>query len=300
MRLNVRLPGARVVAAAWLAAALWTSPPAFAQRAGPALPDLLARLGAYVDRFQTTFSNVVSEERYEQSVIPSGRPAVGGARLRSRVLVSDFLLVRMPETNDWLPFRDVFEVDGSPVRDHQDRLAQLFVRPQFNSRQRAGEITEESARYNIGIVRTVNQPLLALHVAQASEQRRFSFSSPKVDPSVAGSAVAIGFDERERPSVIRGPGDRDMPMGGRLWIDAATGMLLKTEVTVTTTAVDATITTLFQVDSHFDVAIPIQMHEDYRRPDGTRTTGTAKYSHFRQFNVDVKYDAGRGGDRRPF
>ena len=48
-------------------------------------------------------------------------------RARHRALRSDFLLVKSPETDALVPFRDVIEVDGVQVRDREARLAKLFL-----------------------------------------------------------------------------------------------------------------------------------------------------------------------------
>ncbi len=248
---------------------------------------LLARAATYVDRFEASFSNIVAEERYSQTVIPQGHTYVGGPLARHRELVSDFLLVRTTESGEWLPFRDVFQVDGRPIRDHQQRLTDLFVKPTADSAERAADITEESARYNIGVIRTVNNPLLVLHVLRRSQQGRFQFAGPKPESHIAG-VVWTEFVERERPTVIHGPSGTDMPMRGRVWINDASGALVKAEVMVESPGVSATLTTLFDRREGFAVAIPVEMTEDYRQPDGSRVTGTAVYGRFRRFQVDVK------------
>ena len=48
-------------------------------------------------------------------------------RARHRDLRSDFLLVKSPETQALVPFRDVIQVDGIMVRDREARLAKLFL-----------------------------------------------------------------------------------------------------------------------------------------------------------------------------
>jgi len=248
---------------------------------------LLARAGDYVAQFEVAFSNVVSEERYTQDFIARGRTAVSGPGIRHREMRSDFLLVLMPEPTGWVPFRDVFEVDGKPVRDREDRLTTLFRQFDANAAERAADITEESARYNIGIVRTVNHPLLALQVLRPTNQHRFRFSDSKPDPTAGENAVLIEYTEQVRPSLIRGPQDRDMMMHGRLWIDGRDGTLLKTEVNVDTLAVSASIATRYGKDPGFPTAVPVEMTESYTEINGRRLTATATYGHFRRFDIAV-------------
>jgi hypothetical protein len=255
----------------------------------PALDVLLARSAATVQRFEQAFSNLVARERYEQDLLPVGPTYVGGPRARHRELVSDFLLVRPGDGGDWLPFRDVFEVDGQAVRDHDDRLARLFLDWTGTSAQRAAEITEQSARYNIGTVRTVNHPLLALHILRGGQQHRFAFSDLKTDPSAGPDVLVLDFRERTRPSIIRGPAGRDLLMHGRLWLTGATGSLAKAEILVDGPGMTASLTTRFALDPESGAAIPVEMREDYREPDGTRVTGLARYEDVRRFQVEVEY-----------
>src|SRR5437899_3923782 len=100
---------------------------------------LLDRARWYLDYFVDEFENVVAEETYIQDsalLLPSFSPLAGGrggvfppqpspsdtARARHRELRSDFLLAKSPATEALVPFRDVIEVDGVPVRDREARL----------------------------------------------------------------------------------------------------------------------------------------------------------------------------------
>jgi hypothetical protein len=275
------------------AAATLLAAPLGAARTQASLDTLLDRAGAYAARFERTFSNVVAEERYEQMLIPVGTTYVGGPRMARREMVSDFLLVRLPDTSDWLPFRDVFEVDHQRVRDREDRLTRLFLQPSATSAERAAEITEESARYNIGIVRTVNHPLLAFHALRAAHRERFGFTGPVAGATAGPGIAVVSFAEQARPSLIRGPGNQDMPMRGRLWIDADRGTVMRTEVLVDSGGVSASIVTTFEQDAATDLAIPIEMREEYRYPNGTRVMATAAYGQFRQFGVEVTDSIGQ-------
>src|SRR6476646_9729481 len=112
-----------------IAAAIGASP-----RAEP--PDveaLLDKAGDYVADYERTFVGVVAEETYRQQVrVPGARDARGfpaDTTVQRRDLKSDVLLVRAPAGDRWIQFRDVFEVDGKPVRDREERLTRLFLQP---------------------------------------------------------------------------------------------------------------------------------------------------------------------------
>ena len=76
--------------------------------------------------YERTFVGVVAEETYRQEVRIAGGTDLRGfpveARAQRRDLKSDVLLVRAPAGDRWIQFRDVFEVDGKPVRDRAERL----------------------------------------------------------------------------------------------------------------------------------------------------------------------------------
>src|SRR3954451_1863004 len=107
------------------------------------LATVLDRAGWYLDYFVDEFENVVAEENYIQDssqLLPTVSPAGGGRgailpppsaaemlRARHRDLRSDFLLVKSPETEALVPFRDVIQVDGIAVRDREERLAKLVL-----------------------------------------------------------------------------------------------------------------------------------------------------------------------------
>src|SRR5581483_10523879 len=134
----------------------------------------------YVAAYQQRFVGVVAEETYRQTVaLRSGYDARGFARETNqrRDLKSDVLLVRAPSGDEWLQFRDVFEVDGKPVRDRDDRMVQLFLKPQAPVQTQIDAITNASARYNIGgVTRNLNIPVLALMVLDDANRRGFTFS----------------------------------------------------------------------------------------------------------------------------
>src|SRR4051794_25987664 len=86
----------------------------------PDVDALLDKAGDYVAAYEKTFVGVVAEETYRQEVRGIGRTDQTGfaseMRGQRRDLKSDMLLVRAPAGDRWIQFRDVFEVDGKPVR----------------------------------------------------------------------------------------------------------------------------------------------------------------------------------------
>jgi hypothetical protein len=267
------------------------------------LPLLLGRAAWYVNDFVDRFSNVVAEETYIQdSNIPMPPIAANTGRgmtplpmsvllgtVRHRVVRSDFLLATIDGELNWVPFRDVFEVDQVPVRDRAERLTRLFLNPSPDSVKQAERIREESSRYNLGSVRrTINNPMLGIAVLQANIQDRFRFTLRGKDPTMTPDVWIVEYREEQRPTLIKGQGGIDLFSHGRLWIELDTGRLLKSELAVEQANLGGQVTTSYRVDDRFGIAVPADMHEDYRMDDGTRLTAVATYDRFRRFSVQTE------------
>jgi hypothetical protein len=164
-------------------------------------PSAWLPLALSVNAYERTFVGVVAEETYRQRVHGGrGRTDARGfpveAASQRRDLKSDLLLVRAPAGDRWIEFRDVFEVDGKPVRDRAERLAKLFLQPSASTQQQVDDIAAASARDNIGGVnRNVKLPVLALTVLEPQNRAWFSFKGRRSRDAVT-RAVPDRFDER--------------------------------------------------------------------------------------------------------
>jgi hypothetical protein len=286
------------LSAAFLVTLFVTGPSALSAQE-PTLATVLARAGAYVAEFHRQLSSIVAEERYVQhwQTIWTGKRKVA-TDLGHRELVSDLLLVKADDTGDWLQYRDVFEVDGTPIRDRQERLAQLFRDGSPSGAARMRTILDESARYNIGdIQRNVNTPLLPLQFLQASNQPRFAFTRTSdvasmpatADPEQAGAfrvsteVWVIAYRERKADTIIRTTGRRNLPAHGRFWIEPATGRVLMSELIAESRTIRAAIDVSYQSEPLVGLLVPIEMRERY---EGERVHSLiecrATYGTFRQ------------------
>ena len=275
-----------------LLAAVFVVTFADAATAQTAVSVLVDRASAYVETFQQSFGSVVAEERYEQRMrrVPSATNTTvqqrGGGGPQETTLVSDFLLVEV-KGEGWLPFRDVFERDGRPVRDREARLATIFLKGGRDAFEQARAIMDEGARYNIGnINRNINMPTLPLAFLTERHRHRFEFKLGKRDEADPG--VEIEFRETARPTFVATTGGRDLPVRGRFWISEADGTVLRTELDAVDTGVDAHITVTYQKDDGIGMFAPARMEERYRRPrDPMEVHGVATYSRFRRFQVST-------------
>ena len=261
------------------------------------LDAVLASAGAYVVEFQRSLSGVVAEEQYVQDVrYPRGNGRLNLA-ITHRKLKSDLLLVKPAGVDRWLQFRDVFEVDGKPVRDRDERLVQLFITPSSSSAVQAERILNESARYNIGnLQRTVNAPVLALVILDPGNQPRFTFkrtnhSDPLLGRGIAkppDSAWVVEYQEVEKRTLVRTTNGRDLPSRGRFWIEPATGQVAASELVLEDPIIKGIVDVEYHIEPAVGLLVPVEMRERYEiRREGSRVDGTAAYGRFRQFQVKV-------------
>ena len=264
----------------------------------PPLAVVLQRVADYVIHYQQMISGVVAEEHYVQNSDKSERPFV-----THRELKSDLLLVRAEgQSNGYVQFRDVYEVDGDPVRDRNDRLLKLFLNPnpKESPSKQAAEIMNESARYNIGsVLRNVNTPMFGLILFDPSYQPRFKYSIstehkgtprglPKSDAfKLAADTWEIDYEEVMTPTVIQGDG-QDAKTHGRIWVDPETSRILITELVNEAKTVRTTIRVSYQSPPLEGVMLPVEMRETYVLKNRFYTfDGEATYGNYRRFSVNT-------------
>lgn len=294
---------ARVAAVAVALVAVLT-PARAAQETEPRLDEVIPRVSAYVRDYEARFSLLVADEQYVQEIRrpdnnpvagnlsrsnPGGGFATNGGVRKRLVLKSDYLLVQLGPGAGWMPFRDTYEVNGRRVNDRDDRLARLFLEPTASSLDVASRLMADSTRYNLGsMTRTVNIPTLALMFLHPEVRERFTITRDGAETLGGRPAWRLEYVEHQRPTLIRTTRGRDLPATGRLWVDPATGVVMKTQMIAADPLVRAMITTTYQRDAALDLWVPATM-EDYYKADAEvdEVTGTATYGHFRKFDVST-------------
>ncbi|MDR1990471.1 MAG: hypothetical protein LBQ09_09615 [Acidobacteriaceae bacterium] len=270
----------------------------------PDLPLIMAKAARFVSLYAGRTSGMVFEESYVQDVF---QPTRFGYRITlrpgatHRTLKSDLLLVRPMGTDAWMQFRDVFEVDGRPLRDRSDRLQKLFLAPSKSTAQQIDKITKESARYNIGdIERTINIPLLGLSILDRDFQPNFQFTldtsqepvnnvfalpkTPEFTPPPG--AIAVAFRETALQTMVRTPQGKNMAASGRFWFMPSTEHVVMTELRIDDWTLGAVVHVAYKVQKEGGLPLPVAMHEMYENKlNNQRVEGLATYSNFREFNV---------------
>lgn len=259
----------------------------------PSLAVLLEASAGYLDHYAKALSAVVATEAYRFH---------GSSILNSyKSLQSEVLLIGANE--GWIEFRDVFEVDGHPVRDHDARLQALFANPSGDVLAEAQKIANESARYNMGFARTINVPTMALSYLTRHLQARSTFRIEGRETIDQVPVTVVSFKETAQPSLIR------VAIGvaqtsGRYWIDDG-GAVRRTELSLRvprgtvnrqSEVVNGDVKVDYAIDPDLRMLVPSRMQEHYDQPQ--RLDGDAAYSHFRTFAVDVSTLMRKGGGGR--
>jgi hypothetical protein len=270
MILRLLFAGALTAAAASAHAFAQSQPP-------PELAGLLSSVAAYLEDYEQRSGAVVSLETYIQN-------AQRGSDRAVRHLKSDMLVLSVG-TAGWLGFRDVFEVDGRPVRDHDERLYKIFLNPSPDSLLQAKKILDESSRFNVGqVTRNINVPTMALTFLKRTYQPRSRFADKGVETVDGVRTRIIEFSEQASPRVILTPDGS--AARGRVWIDPEQGRVVRTELMLSG-AVHLMITVTYAPQDRLEgLWVPVSMRESHRR-GGELTEGRATYSNFRRFSVDT-------------
>jgi hypothetical protein len=264
------------------------------------LDRLLDRAGDYVVKYGDALSNVLAEESYTQRLVQRGN----GRVLQTRQLTSEIAFVRLPDTSEWVSFRNVVAVDDVPVLEANGRLERVFQDSSPDRLSRARALAGESARYNLGpITREINVPTLALHFLHP-EHRSSSRFNREGEENVDGNTVwIVRFRERERGNLISRGDGRSLPAEGRLWIAPSDGRVVRSELVVKDFVREggeskATVNVSWRRDVSLDMWVPQEMRELYEGPwrfqaqpnraERYDIDGTATYSNYRRFTVDVR------------
>jgi hypothetical protein len=251
----------------------------------PSAAELVSKASAYLAKYEREVTAIVSEEDYEQ--------VTGDLRVVRRQLRSDVLVISHDATG-WVVFRDVFEMDGRPVRDRDDRLARLFLKPDADTIRQALRIASEGARFNLEFrgsdrARTVNNPMTALRFLRPVNISRSVFRTVGQESVGGVQTNIVRFTETAKPRLVI-TGD-DAASRGRFWIEPQSGRVMQTELAIDTRLAGKVASIRLRVtfghDANLGILVPSSMTEDYGLGPTEAIRGNAKYRNFRRFSVDT-------------
>ncbi len=244
---------------------------------------VIAKAAAYLKEYKEALQFVLCDEATIQDVLDER-----GSRAAHRETSGEFFLTYLPTEGGWVGVRDIAIVDGVPL-EKRDNLRELLTKASFARIGR--QLADRNARYNIGsISRNVNDPMLALVILDDRHRDRFKFERRRVEPSAIGPMVTITFTEREAPTLVRGADGSQIFAKGELVIDATTGRMLRTSITLKDGKTTGTLTTVFSENQKLGLWLPASLTENYEHSAGRlaeKILAHSTYSNYRRFNVNV-------------
>ena len=255
------------------------------------LQEVLKRASEYVTHYEGDLGNLIGSEEYVQtSTWLSGDRRV--SRRERRRLSSDFLIIQVE--SEWAALRKVNRVDGFAEKQTEPDFEDAFDNSWEANMKRLASMKAESTRYNLGdILREINLPTFGLKVLRKGEAPRFVFERAGSAKVEGIQAWTVRFREvKGRPLVVGGKGEF-LYSKGTLWIEPASGRVLRTEISVenphTRPPVRGTTTVTYGPGKKVEMLVPLLMIEHYESDHNT-VEARADYSNFRPFEVDVKFE----------
>ena len=244
---------------------------------------VIAKAAVYLKDYKEALQFVLCDEATIQDVLNER-----GSRAAHRETSGEFFLTYLPTEGGWVGVRDIAIVDGVPL-EKRDNLRELLTKASFARIGR--QLADRNARYNIGsISRNVNDPMLSLVILDDKHRERFKFDRRRVEPSATGPMVTITFTERDAPTLVRGADGSQIFAKGELVIDAVTGRLLRTSITLKDGKTTGTLTTVFTENQKLGLWLPASLTENYEHTAGRlaeKVLAHSTYSNYRRFNVNV-------------
>lgn len=288
-----RLPGAALLFATAMLP-VHAAAPAPPQQEAIAVAAFVTAAADYVRQYEEELTSVVARETYQQQ-IRAQTPRVENDPLR-RVLTSEIFFMFV-ERQGWMAIRDVLDVDAVPLESRPDLRRALAELP---ASQVAARFKAYNARYNIGrIRRNFNEPTLALAVLSDRHRARFSFE--RVPPRRGDNPllVTLAYRERTTPTFVRGLKGENVFSSGELTLDAATGRITATRMTMKIGSIRVALSTEYAHEPRLGMAVPVSFSEHYLDGtpprDGRRSTVRheeilceARYSDFQRFGVQTR------------
>jgi hypothetical protein len=270
------------------------------------LEQLVDRMGSYLLDYETRLSSVVADELFQQKVdnerqlnsVDAGDllpESVGTSRTSQRgervTLESEIAFMRLPGGAQWLGFRDVRKVNSKPVSAPGPIISEV-LKSSAGDVAKAQSIADASARYNLGLPRTVNVPTAPLEIIHPARRDAFKYERLDDDRVRGTRTTVLRFTELQRPTIMREPTGRELVSSGRIWIEPGTGTVWRVEwIYQADRGAGATFPPQLRVDftphAELGIMVPMTMTEVFSTPAG-RGEGRATYTNFRRFATGAR------------
>lgn len=260
---------------------------------------LLAAASRWTARFEQSLSNLLFHEQYRQTItntgmleqqvaLPVGVHRYVEGNRGSLLTDANVFLLKPANATRFVVYRDVYVANGQKITDHTSRLQDLLVADTAAGRAQAQALTNESARFNVGIIaRNTNIPTMLYDYLMPA-----NIGGIRVRP--AGRQVLDGrelavleFQEIARPTLIRGPDDSDVPASGQYWIDPSSGVVPRAVLHLEVGPYQARSEVTLELHPLLKVWVPREMLEVWQA-GSSRINGMARYDNFVRLAVSTE------------
>ena len=273
---------------ALFAAAFLTSWSASAQ-SPPTLEQLLERMGAYLTEYESQLSSVVADERFEQNIFRPGAVS----RVQGTTLESEVAFIRLPGGAEWLGFRDVKRVNFKAVK-HSELSVSEVLTSAVGDMTKARAIANASAKYNLGLPRTINVPTAALDIIHPAHRAAHRYQLADEESVGGRRTMVVNFTEIARPTLVREPDGDYLVSSGRVWIDPESGAvwrvewIYQAEKRYPRAPAPPRLRVDFEPHPELGFMVPRVMTEVFSTTSSTRGEGRATYRNYRRFGTSAR------------
>lgn len=267
-----------------LACALAAVPAATARPAAVAPQNakaVVAVASAYVESFQKDAAFLIADEATTQRRLDARDQTI-----ESRQTKGEIFLTYLEADAQWIAVHDVASVDGEAVADREDLRSLLTKGSEL--RGVAQRVATRNARFNLGGVwRNFNEPTLPLLLLERSRIGNLSLDRKGVAREAGVTIVTVGFRERDRPTLVRGPRE-PIRAEGELVIEAESGRIRRTRFELDQDPFRAELVTTYALDARIGMWLPRAFVERYEgKPDGREEVIVCEteYTNYRKFTV---------------
>lgn len=279
----------RVVTALALVTAIWQG--AHLPHAAPAtdLAALVRVLDGYLVGYESAVSALVADETLTQRVEAANHQIVG-----FRQFTSEVAFLRLPGNREWLAHRRVGTVDGARIdRAEAPSFTSLLGGGTADARRAAAAVVEESARFNLGLPRSINVPTLPLELAHPRRRDRYRVRHAGSEVVGGQSLTVLELVERGRGGIVHFGPRAFFHTTVRLWMRADDGAVRRAVVRMRPperTAFDRGDPELrvdFTWHDTLEMFVPASMDEVFLAEDALGR-GHAEYANYRRFAVAAR------------
>lgn len=251
--------------------------------AAPTLEELLSKGAAYQTTYATKVSGVTLEEQWVLIEVVSNKMATP---LR---ISSDVVLVALG--GELVGLRDLFSVDGKPVREHQPRIVKVLTDQPTSAGWQAAQRYQNENTQNLAMNTVVwySDPMLAWQFIAEKNQSRMAYKLEGNKKMNGVQVYGVGFKEAPGGSRLIETPSRPLS-SGRFWIDPATGAVHMTELWIQSETDTARIQVAYAPDAKLSILLPKEAtHSFETREAGAGFVSGGRSTQKMEFQASAKY-----------